>query len=740
MAHQPLPGKAAGPPPPILPKHAPPTVPGRRTSSPPSSAVKPPVSDANETSSSPFQEEERRDLSSYPDPSSKTPEGDSTGLLNSSSSSSRSPVEDLSPQRDRQAPTSSKRMKAEDEDDNDTVSRREGRGGSGCFSGLKSLLPRSDLPGARQKTPLGLNRYIILCIYVFIGFTTSAVFYGWTALSAMMFKTEAFSYLCLRDPVTGVYTPDLREEEGRLYICDDQDVAVQKLYTITFAVCCTMSACAGTLLDWLGPLYTGILGQCFNLLGWMLFAFSSAEYSAYYAALIFIGSGADTGFLPTLCIRRLFPGSTGLIITILGSAASASFGIPLILNGLVETYDLSVRTVSLIYCGFGPILALLLELLFMPRKGFSLDDEGKIFKDTDRTEEEEDLASELRNPNHETRLRIHGEGEQGDKELRDSSFSSPSNQQQQQEQAHGDPLSPSCNEASRVSGVKKRFGVFYGHVKTSSFWRQFFSLRYFLICLYFVVVSWSSAYFQQAARRMFTSEVISVLEILLPLSFIPCIILGKLADLIGILKVLVIVNTFGVLMYSFSFPKMIDATGYISSISFVMYISLFTSQVFVYIESTFSPNHFGKLIGIASMIGGLSSLVTNALYEDVTVKKNDGDPLVIQIVMTVLLCLQYVWILILGILKMRNPSPYTKAFPSRPPAGTSTRGDPSSGTGHDGGALEKVVALQGDEEEDEKKKIMMRGDTDENKEGAHLSHHLSTQLTSPSNPSFEQTA
>lgn len=739
MAHPPSPGKARGPPAPILPSSRAPPPGSAPACSSSLSTANPSVS--NETSSA-FQQGERRDLPpsspSYPDPPSKAPEGDRTGLLKSSSSSSfRSPGEDLSTQRD----SPSKRMK----EDDDVVCRREGEKKKGCLFWLKSLLPRSDLPGARQKTPLGLNRYVVLFFYVFIAFTTSAVFYGWTALSAMMFKTEAFSYLCFRDPVTGVYTPDLREEEGKLYICDDQDVAVQKLYTITFAVCCTMSACAGTLLDWLGPLYTGILGQGFNLLGWLLFAFSSAEYSAYYAALIFIGLGADTGFLPTLCIRRLFPGAAGLIITILGSAASASFGIPLILNGLVDSYGLSVRTVSLIYCGFGPILAVLLEILFMPRRGFSLDDEGKVFKDTDRRDEEEDnrggeQGEEELHRHEETRLPINDDEEdQKQQELQASSFSSPSHHQQQaQPQANVEAFSSS--KESRVS-AKKRLEVFYETVKTSSFWRQFLSLRYFLICLYFVVVSWSSAYYQQAARRMFTSEVISVLEILLPLSFIPCILLGKLADIIGILRVLVIVNTFGVLMYSFSFPKMVNSTGYISSIAFIMYMSLFTSQVFVYIESSFSPDHFGKLIGIASMVGGLSSLVTNALYEDVTVKKNDGDPLVIQIVMTVLLCLQYVWILILGILKKQRtpPSPpYTKSIQA--PA-ASTRDDPSSSTGDErGGALEKVVLQRGEEEEEkdnEKKKIMMTGDDSRE---AKLSHHLSAQLTSPSNPSFEQTA
>ncbi|CBZ51905.1 conserved hypothetical protein [Neospora caninum Liverpool] len=480
---------------------------------------------------------------------------------------------------------------------------------------LSKLLPRDDLPGANQKTPFSLNRYLLLLLYSIVVFTTGAVFYGWTALSAMIFKNDGFAYLCAKNS-EGVYEPDLRES-GKLYICDEQDATVQKLYTMTFAVACLMSAGAGTLLDWLGPLFTELLGQVFNLIGWLLLAFSTADYPLYYPALVFIGLGADSSMLPTLCIRRLFPGSTGLIITILGSAASASFGIPLILSEIVENHGFSVRTVSIGYCILGPVLGIVVAVLFMPRRGFALDDEGTIFREEDEAATEAPRALE------------NGQADA---------------------------------QSSRDVGHSLRA------VTKSSFWSQLFSVRYFLIVLYFVVVSWATSYYQQAARRMFSDSVVSVMEILLPLSFVPCIILGKIADVVGIIRVLVVMNTSGLLTYVFSFFKN-DATGYLSAICFMIYMSLLTSQVYVYVEGTFSPNHFGKLIGLSNLTGGLLSLVSNPLYENITVNRDNGDPLCIQIAMTVLLCVQYLWIFILGFLKVRDARILHLELSDKNPAG-----------------------------------------------------------------------
>eukprot|EP00920_Eleutheroschizon_duboscqi_P019542 GHVT01046560.1.p1 GENE.GHVT01046560.1~~GHVT01046560.1.p1 ORF type:complete len:183 (-),score=17.79 GHVT01046560.1:476-1024(-) len=133
------------------------------------------------------------------------------------------------------------------------------------------------------------------------------------------------------------------------------------------------------------------------------------------------------------------------------------------------------------------------------------------------------------------------------------------------------------------------------------------------------------SFFQQAAGRMFlSSSVESLMEILLPLSFAPCIILGKLIDAFSVMPVLLLVNTFGLLCYCFVISPSIPMQ-YAATVFFMLYVSVFTSQVYCFIEETFASRHFGKLIGLTSCIGGLLSLVSNILYEWLTVIHLNGN-------------------------------------------------------------------------------------------------------------------
>lgn len=483
---------------------------------------------------------------------------------------------------------------------------------SGKWEGFKkfwaSSLPRSDLPGAKQPTPCGINRYLVLLVYVLYVFLTGCVYFGWASISSMLLKASRFSDVCPKNP-DGTFVDDMRLE-GHLQICDKQEAAVQHLYTMTLAVHTTMSSVAGTTMDLAGPLITALLGQLCNFTGWALLA-SGARLgdAASYAGFVFIGMGADMGFLPTLCITRLFPGSAGLSITILGSAASASFAIPLILESIVNSLGLSEPgTVFWAYAALGPGLCIVLLLVFMPRKGF-LD-------------------------------------------LRAENIQFVSSQ--------GAATAPADEEAVVGSSAGEDSKTNYGDSKCAvpgeSFWRQLFSAKYIVLTTYFVGVGWVSSFYQEAHNRLLSAAVKEFLKIVLPLSFVPCIIWGYLADRWGIIKILLIINTSGLLMYLFTFG-FIEALGYLSVLCFMNYMSLFTSQVFVYIEQHFTYEHFGKLIGIIQMVGGLLSLACNPLYSEVAIQGENGIRIV-QFVMVGLLLLQYCWIGVLVWLGRADKTPH----------------------------------------------------------------------------------
>lgn len=481
------------------------------------------------------------------------------------------------------------------------MSEAECFGKSNVLGGLRNALPRGDLPGAQQPTPLNLNRYVLLFLYIVQTFMTGCVYFGWAPLSAMLLKAEVFSFKCEKN-AEGEFVDDQRKDDHN-YICNDQDAAVQSLFVISLAVHCTMSALAGTMMDILGPKITSMIGQCFHIIGWSLIStLTATSHAAVYLGFIFIGLGADTAFLPTLLVTRLFPGAAATVITVIGSASSASFAIPLILHEYFTNNGISG---CWWYVGFGPGLFLLIDFLVMPLRPF------KVF--------EADLKQ---------------------------------NQQQSGQKAEiPEPEAPHLTQQdTREFGLEERpsggakntedFGTAVEATTDRTFLKTLFCEQYLLVVVYFVAVGWITSFYQEAHDRILVSKAQAFLGSALPFSFIPCIVLGKLSEYIGILPVMAIVNTSGMLSYAFSLKQSVT-TGVISVLWFMVYMSLFVSQVFVYVEETFPARFFGRLIGIVQLVGGLLSLLCNPLFH-VTVGLGPKGLYLVQLPMIGLLLVMYV--------------------------------------------------------------------------------------------------
>ncbi|CDJ64748.1 hypothetical protein, conserved [Eimeria necatrix] len=464
---------------------------------------------------------------------------------------------------------------------------------------VRRVLPRADLPGAKQATPLNLNRYVLLLLYILQTFMTGCVYFGWAPLSAMLLKAGVFSFKCTPDGKGGFV--DDQRQQGNNYICDQQDASVQSLFVITLATHCTMSAVAGAMMDTLGPKITSMIGQCFNITAWCLISTLNADSRVRaYMGFICMGLGADTAFLPTLLITRLFPGSAATIITLMGSASSASFAIPLILNTYIADGGISG---CWWYVGFGPCLFLVVDALVMPLKPFiAFDDglgEGQILEMSDHS------VAEKYPPL--------SEQETGDS---DAESLAPIETKGQQEP--DEPHEAQLNHP---------------------FLRTMFSEKYILIVVYFVAVGCITAFYQEAHDRILVPAAEDFLGSALPFSFIPCIILGKLSESIGILAVMGIVNTAGVLAYVFSLKQTL-AMGIFSVLCFTVYMALFVSQVFVYIEENFPAKFFGRLIGIVQMVGGLLSLLCSPLFH-LTVGLGERELYIVQLPIIGLLLSMY---------------------------------------------------------------------------------------------------
>ncbi|KFG34919.1 transporter, major facilitator family protein [Toxoplasma gondii p89] len=241
-----------------------------------------------------------------------------------------------------------------------------------------------DSPGAEvvfgasshPNTPFSLMKEVLVAIYMLYAFLTGCVYFGWPSLAYMLYKSGAYSWMCEVDE-SGNYVNDLRgtsepDGEQKYYICDSQDVAVSPLFTVSYVTQTLMSVVAGTLLDHVSPKKTAMLGQTLTAIGWLLLACSSQRFPAYVASMVFIGLGTDTGYLPTLLIATLFPGKRATVITLLGTANTSSFAVPLILatvwNNLLPTWTFS--QICILYLCVGPVFCFILAALFIPSRAF----------------------------------------------------------------------------------------------------------------------------------------------------------------------------------------------------------------------------------------------------------------------------------------------------------------------------------------------------------------------------------
>lgn len=529
---------------------------------------------------------------------------------------------------------------------------------------------------------------------------------NWPSVAILLLRNDAFDYLCEKDPETGEFRSDARKQ-NKNYICNNQEEAVQHLFPVTTACHFVLSAFAGIILDTLGMKLTAIAGMCLQLLAWLLLAFSSPSLNVYYPAFLILGASCDTAFLPTLLLANLFPGNSALIITVLGSAASLSFAVPQVMKIILDIHVMwTLKHVALGYTFICLLPCMVIACLFMPYKSFKGLD--KFEEERQRVESRQRLTgiefSTPEVPKDPSMMIIESDifptksfGNSASKSgfvseetrRRSSAYTSAA------EERSASPFLESSEENSimtrpatsietemvpkrtsechsrrnssltsqQVSGISSKASKTKGIETKSSydfrhFFRQLTSIQFIGITLYFSVVSLTIQFYEEASsNRLFTSEdVIEGLRWLTPLSCGPCVILGKFIDWFGLLPIMFVVNSTGVFCFGFVMIQT-AATGYLSIINFCMYIALFTSQLFCFIEKVFDSRDFGKLVGIGTLVGGLIGLLSIPLYR-VTVFSFNEDPRPVCGILLGLVTLMFPVIAYLWYLSKRNPRPF----------------------------------------------------------------------------------
>lgn len=412
-----------------------------------------------------------------------------------------------------------------------------------------------------QATPFGLNRYFLLIIQIIYVVTSGRVLFGWPHLSNMLLHDGAYLWQCDGEPVV----------EGKRYLCAKQDSSVQLLFTLGIGVsfCCSLGA--GTLLDWGGPKLTACIGQLCCTIGWIMMGLANESQQLYIPAVIFMALGADAGYLPTMNISNLFPGYEQLVIVGICSAMSISFSITTIMNAILESNpNLTFKTICLLYAGLGTGLCFFVALFTMPRRQYQ--------------SQEELTRTFMKNME--------------------------SNERQRIKDSDSDGLC--SNDDQRVVEKEKSFGG------------QLCSKHFILFLIYWPLNALFYNFYLTSAENMFGKKANDLIGILGPVSMIPSILLGFLADKFGVMSLVLFIISSGVCMYAFALMPF-TAAHYISPVFSCLYVSNFSGQMYAYAGDTFRSTDFGRVVGIISITGGLMGLLRIPLNDKLTLIVFDGN-------------------------------------------------------------------------------------------------------------------
>ncbi|OII72515.1 uncharacterized protein cubi_00510 [Cryptosporidium ubiquitum] len=237
------------------------------------------------------------------------------------------------------------------------------------------------IKGTGQKTPYGINRYLLLIIYcIFCGLTTSAIQQS-ICIKFIMNKLGAYEWAC-----DGAQTEILPTGAK----CKAQDNYITTCWTAgIMAPNIILSVLGGgKLFDNLGPKLTGYIGQLMFMFGLLIFCISNQSFPLYPLGFILIGLPQGPIFNSVVSISNLFPSHCNKIISILSTMGDVSAFVFYFIYHFHEFSGISIRKILVFYSIFVCGTLSLVALFLIPNISY------EKFQSTDSTEEE-DSNSEL---------------------------------------------------------------------------------------------------------------------------------------------------------------------------------------------------------------------------------------------------------------------------------------------------------------------------------------------------------
>ncbi|MBZ2160278.1 hypothetical protein K1I93_09505, partial [Streptococcus australis] len=180
-------------------------------------------------------------------------------------------------------------------------------------------------------------------------------------------------------------------------------------------------------------------------------------------------------------------------------------------------------------------------------------------------------------------------------------------------------------------------------------------ISYPSVCVitYFILFNISTVFYGMVTDTYFSYDrsIINVINILMPLSSIPCVVFGRFINKYGASVIILTINTLSVLMHLCALIKFRFA-GLCSAFLYMCVTSVYTSQIYCFIQNSFPSIVFGKLLGFASLCGGIFSLLCEKLYDLIIIKDSSSiDPTNISLLIVIAFIIMFLPLSILYVRK-----------------------------------------------------------------------------------------
>lgn len=401
----------------------------------------------------------------------------------------------------------------------------------------------------------------------------------------------------------------------------------------------------GSVLDAYGPRVCAGIGSLLLAAGSLLMAFAhTLPFDAYIPGYLFIACGSPFVFISCFHLSNAFPRHSGLILSTITGAFDCSSVVFMIFRLLYTSGIFSMQGLFILYLIL-PIFILVTEILFMPKASYKTF--GELFQqqaesspatrnsnDTDPNipdSEEQEIAHGSRSgkynhaivTSHQTMIKGKPSGRSTDQDDTETQPFLPSNQEPDIRTSNS--VRGAMHGTSAIEQVRSPWFILI----TIFTMLQMLRLNYFIATIRTQYAYLLNTHLARSLNHTF--------DFLLPLGGVVAIpfmgfILDNISTPVVITSVVFTSTIIGILG---TIPNSLTA-AYANISLFVVYRPFYYTCVSDYTAKVFGFQTFGKVYGLLICVAGLGNFMQSSL-DVLRLKVSDGDPIPVNIVLTVLI-------------------------------------------------------------------------------------------------------